>query len=90
MTIDSGDDDDEYNTAHDDENNDAFNLVCSVVKLNAEYNADEYNAAADYDGGNDDDDDDSSNLVCSKAQCQSTSCPSSSVPPHFSEAMIPL
>ena len=61
-----------------------------VVKLNAEYNADEYNAAADYDGGNDDDDDDSSNLVCSKAQCQSTSCPSSSVPPHFSEAMIPL
>ena len=56
-----------------------------VVKLNAEYNA-----VADYDGGNDDDDDDSSNLVCSKAQCQSTSCPSSSVPPHFSEAMIPL
>ena len=46
---------------------------------------DEYNTA------HDDDDDDAFNLVCSKAQCQSTSSPSSSSdPPHFSEAMIPL
>ena len=44
---------------------------------------DEYNTAHD-------DDDDSFNLVCSKAQCQSTSSPSSSDPPHFSEAVIPL